>query len=462
MMSEFSNKLSALLAATLIFIGIMLYSGKTAIGSLLLQSLSLVMLFNTISNKPLHKQIHVPLLVFLATGLVLVLVYTLPIPLASWSTLPGRSFYMEVIEWLQQQNVTPNVSISIIPGETMRAFLTLLPPLAMFLTIASLDEKRLQHLITFFFIIASIQAMLALIQYSSDNPAFLFGITSHDNSGQGTYLNRDHFAALMEMAIPPAIALMMFSFGRHRDKFEDSWVIAHQNLLYSLLTLLLFLGAIFSKSRGGIFLSLLAILISSITFARHLGGKQAVSITATLATIAIGAAISIGLAPVLNRFFVHDPLEDGRWEIFQHTIEGIKTFFPVGSGPGTFPDVYRAFQPIEQMKFINNAHNDYLELLFEMGMAGAFIIAFFLILYVYRWVKLWGQKWDRLHFLQVAAGISIFLLLLHSFVDFNLHTPANMIVFAFMCGIFFRKIEERNHRHRKRTSSRKDDALISS
>jgi O-antigen ligase len=91
------------------------------------------------------------------------------------------------------------------------------------------------------------------------------------------------------------------------------------------------------------------------------------------------------------------------------------------------------------MSFINNAHNDYLELLFEMGAAATFLITAFILLYIYGWVKLWGKAWNQLHFIQNAAGVGIFILLLHSLTDFNLHTPANMIAFAFLCGLFFRQ-----------------------
>lgn len=139
---------------------------------------------------------------------------------------------------------------------------------------------------------------------------------------------------------------------------------------------------------------------------------------------------------------VEDPLEDVRWNIYNNVIIGIKSFWPIGSGLGTFPDVYRAFQPIDQQGFINHAHNDYLELTFDMGVVGVSLITVFFALYLWKWWVIIRIKWNTLKIFQIAAGISLLLILLHSVVDFILHTPANMVLFGFLCGVFFRKAEE--------------------
>lgn len=446
-MRNLPETLILILSSILLIAAPLLYSGKTPLALMLLEFLGIALLACTIWFIPLRQHFHRPVLLFVAIGLGLTALYLLPIPQAQWEMLPGRAFYLDVAHWLQQQHIAPNFSLSLIPDESLIAFLSLIPPLALFLAAGSLSAERAKQLVIVFLGIAALEATIGLIQYTSNNPTFFFGIPPNGQSAQGTYLNRDHFAALMEMALPISIGLTLYTLGnhqRHRDETGVSWLTLHQTLIYGSLMLLILLGGIFSRSRAGVFLSIVAVLLSSLTFARHIGGKQSAGITAVFGTIAGGVAVSIGLIPILNRFVAQDPLEDGRWEIFKHTVEGIKTFFPLGSGPGTFPDVYRGLQPIEQMMFINNAHNDYLELLFEMGLAGAFIITAFVLLYLYGWVKLWGKQWTQLHLTQNAAGIGIFIILLHSFADFNLHTPANMVAFAFLCGLFFRKPEHKN------------------
>jgi len=134
-------------------------------------------------------------------------------------------------------------------------------------------------------------------------------------------------------------------------------------------------------------------------------------------------------------------------------MDGILDFFPLGSGPGTYPDIFHAFQPLELGHvFVNHAHNDYLEWLFEGGVFAALLIVLLLGLYVLQWGKVWSKgEWSRFQFLQVGAGIGIFLLLLHEFVDYNLLIPDNMVYFAFLDGIFF------NNPDRQAVTGRKHD-----
>lgn len=455
-----SAAISSVLAAFLLIFGPLLRSGKNGLAFLTLESVGLLLLLIILWGNLHQHKLHRPILFYLITSVLFGLLYLTPLPLSLWQQLPGRELYMDVFEWLMSQQVAVTQhSLSIIKSETILSLLSLLAPIAIFLSAVSLSRHRTQALVYVFLAGASLQAALGLIQFASGNPIFYFGIESNGQSAQGTYLNRDHFAALMEMAIPLAAALAVYSLAAYRHHRDTHQITINRSVLFASIAILIVLGGIFSRSRSGVFLTIVAILLSSLVFARQLGHKQSGSITGLLASIALGIAISIGLMPIIERFS-QDPLEDARWEIFSNTIEGITHFFPFGSGPGTFPDIYRAFQPVDQQKFINHVHNDYLELLFEMGIFGLLIILGYLLLYAYGWKKLWRHPhWDQMHFIQVAAGIGLFLILLHSFVDFNLHTPANAISFAFLNGLFFRKIQHQHYQRRQRRSQARTDRL---
>lgn len=448
--------LAMLLTASLLILGPLLRSGKNGLAFLTLESIGLTLLFIMLWNNLHHHKLHRPMAAYLVTGLIFACFYLLPIPFSLWQQLPGREIYVEVFGWLAAQDIAiTHHSLSIIRFETILSLLSLLAPLAVFLAAISLNKKQIQFLIYVFLAGAAFQAALGLIQFASGNPLFYFGIPANGQSAQGTYLNRDHFAALMEMAIPIAIAISIYSLSIYRQQHRDAHPVSiNRSLLFASLAILIILGGIFSRSRSGVFLTLVAILISSVVFARQLGHKKSGGFTGLIASLAIGIAMSIGVMPIISRFINEDHLSDERWNIFSHTIDGIKSFFPFGSGPGTYPDIYRLFQPLEQQMFINHAHNDYLELMFEMGIFGMLIIIAYFMLYIYGWRKLWKQyHWDHMHFIQVAAGIGLFLILLHSLVDFNLHTPANAITFGFLNGLFFRKAHHHSRRkHRKHRS----------
>jgi O-antigen ligase len=283
----------------------------------------------------------------------------------------------------------------------------------------------------------------------------------------GTYTNRNHLAGLIEMVLPITLALFLYSLGRGRRDRSHGWrsrvsffgsLRGHVAFVYGALALLLLVGVIFTRSRAGIALTMLGILLVTFAFARRLGGDNVYGPAGTVVAIALGVGVVIGLAPVLDRFAQLDPMEDSRWSIYSATIDGIGAFFPLGSGPGDYATVFPAFQPLDLGRwFINQAHNDYLQWVFEGGLPAALLIAFLLGLYFLQWGKVWtAGAWSRFRFIQAGAGIGLLLLLLHELVDYNLHIPANMVYFAFLAGIFFADADKgadtgRSQRRKHRT-----------
>jgi len=169
-------------------------------------------------------------------------------------------------------------------------------------------------------------------------------------------------------------------------------------------------------------------------------------------------AAEVGLAPVLDRF-AKDPLADARWSIFGSSMDGIGSFFPLGAGAGTYPHLYPAFQPVELGRhFVNHAHNDFIEALFEAGLPVLLLMAFGVFLYFRQWLRVWvGGKWGEFRFIQVGAGIGLLLILLHSLVDFNMQIPANALFAAFLLAVFMKPYKEQ---FRGRRGSRKPTRVM--
>ena len=408
----------------------------------------------------------------LAVGMLLgiPLVYLIPVPwdLAAW--LPGREPYLAAQSLVGVQDIGAVRRLSLFPLETESALLFLLVPVGIFLGVRALDSRRVTTLVLLLLGIGAAQALLGLLQYGAaeGSPAFL-GLTIPDVArAQGTYTNPDHLSGLLEMLLPIALALLFYSVGRgdhdqrralrERVAFLGS-LRGHTAILYGAIAVLILVGLIFTRSRAGIALGMLAILFSTLLFARRIGGDNVFGPTGTLIALALGSGIAIGLVPVLDRFSVEEAVSDARWSIYSATLEGIGSFLPVGSGPGSYPDVFPAFQPLELGRwFINHAHNDYLEWLFEGGLLAAVVMTYLVALYLLNWRKVWSwEAWSRFRFMQAGAGVGILLLLLHSLVDYNLHVPANVVYFAFLVGVFFTQPAAEAgpvRRHRDHTAAR--------
>lgn len=392
---------------------------------------------------------------FLAALSLLVLyplLQCLPLPTSLWQWLPGREMYSSAL--LLTDAVSAMRPLSIVPQASFAAWLSLLPPLAVLLVTVNLREEALKRVMYVFLGMATFQAILALLQFGGGSQT-AFRLTPTDfGEGVGTYVNRNHLAGLLEMALPISLGLLAASVGRKRSSSRYvrngffaklGYALSHPPrvnaaMIFSTVSIAILLGVVFSRSRTGIGLAMVGIVLSALLYGRYIGGSRSKSLTTLFGVIGIALALVIGLAPVLERFSVDGALEDSRWTIFATSFKGAMTFFPFGSGLGTFPDVYWRFQPDSIGLFVNHAHNDYIEYLFEAGMVGMAVMIALLLIYALRWPSLLRhQHWSKLTFMQVGAGIGLFVMALHGLTDYNLHIPANAIYFAFLAGVFFHR-----------------------
>lgn len=398
--------------------------------------------------------------------ILLPLLYLVYLPAGLLDGVPGLGPYRANLALVS--GAGQDGALSLVALQTQTSWLVLLIPIAVFLATRSLGGQSQLRLITLLLAIAAFQATLALVQFGAGQGGLLlFGFDPSGSGAAGTYPNRNHLAGLLEMTLPIALALLLYYLGRDRSDRKRGWrrkvsffasLRGHTALVYGALAILLVLGIIFTRSRTGIALAMLGILLTTILYSRRIGGDNVYGPTGTLVVIVVGIGVSIGLAPVLDRFSFGGALEDARWTISAAAIEGLATFLPFGSGPGTFPTVFPAFQPLELGPwFINRAHNDYVEWVFDGGIPAALLILLLLGLYLFQWTRIYSREsWSRYRFVQVAAGIGLLMLLIHEFFDYNLHTPANMVVFALLAGIFFSDSDQvdgapSRHRHKRRT-----------
>jgi O-antigen ligase len=208
----------------------------------------------------------------------------------------------------------------------------------------------------------------------------------------------------------------------------------------SMLVLFLLVALPFSLSRGGIGSGLLAFALASLALIWKAATIPARIAFGFVGLASLALAAYIGLTPVLDRL-TPDQLSlgfEGRAQIAVASFRAALDFLPFGSGLGTYADVFRRYQFEGLPGFIDHAHNDYAELFLELGVAGVAIAALLGGAYLMRWAQLlpvWRQH--ALGYLQVAAGLGMLAMLVHAWVDFNFHIPANAIYFSFLAAVFF-------------------------
>jgi O-antigen ligase len=250
----------------------------------------------------------------------------------------------------------------------------------------------------------------------------------------GPYVNRNHFAGFAELVLP--LALIPLALGRVR---RERWPVVG---LFAVMPI----GALFlSASRGGLvsFGAELGVL-ALVMILRRTAGKQLLAGAAVL-LVALLLVSWLGLGQILQRLSTVQLLEvtagkrasmrGDTWRIFlDHPFSG--------TGLGTLQIVYPPYETLYDGKIVNHTHNDYLEALAETGIAGGLCCAWFIGVLLAECLKRFRQPNNSFAgTLQLSGFVACSGFLVHSFVDFNLHIPANALLFLLMAHLATAEIQ---------------------
>jgi O-antigen ligase len=292
--------------------------------------------------------------------------------------------------------------------------------------------RRLEHwhgFVWFLLILGFAVSVFAILQHFTFNGK-MYWVRELRYGGIpfGPYVNRNHFAGLAELLIPPGLAILILRAER-RDQLP----------LVALFTLFP-IGALFlSASRGGItsFLAEVGLLIILIFFRRR---ERKVLMAAGLVVILAIALVSwLGIGRALERFESYKNLEvsEGRRLGMLHGTWRIFLDHPVaGTGLGTLQEVFPLYETTYDGLIVNHSHNDYAELLAETGAVGGLCGSAFLALLAWTgWKNLVAERDAMRLALHAGALVACFGLLVHATVDFNFHIPSNALVFLLQAAL---------------------------
>jgi O-antigen ligase len=243
-----------------------------------------------------------------------------------------------------------------------------------------------------------------------------------------TFGNADHLAGYMEMALPLVLGLFLLGFELGKKIF----------LIY--LSFLLLTALILSLSRGSWFASItgLTLMAACLLFDRYFKRKRLVLAIIGLTLAAV--LIVLSTTPVVERILTLtekdvDTNLYGRILGWRGTIEMIEDHPLLGTGPGTYATVFTQYQPPGLASRRFTAHNDYLHFIAETGLP-IMLVVVWMILSLYR--KSFKKLKNPSRFVRgitLGAMSGITAILVHSFGDFNLHIPANAILFTVLVAI---------------------------
>ena len=310
--------------------------------------------------------------------------------------------------------------LSIVPATTFPYLLRTLAYVSAFLLVCQIARRRRWLAILPPIAIAVPEAAIGLWQ------------NANQAAVQGTYVNKNHFAGLLEMVLPLTVAYAV-------ALFEGRWRFV--KTAAGLGAALLILGALVdSQSRMGFAAGLAGLAVmGALAIRARLGswkrwlalGGMAVLVLFLLVFLPTDATI----ARLGGMFSNGSATGEARWSIWRDTLRLMAAYPAFGCGLGTYETAFLKYQTSVVDAAFTFAHNDYLQLTAELGIVGAAILAAFLLPIFARAFRASTSHDRHTRALGLGCAGAMTAIGLHSLADFNMYIPANALLFAWILGI---------------------------
>jgi O-antigen ligase len=304
---------------------------------------------------------------------------------------------------------------------------------------------RLRLLVTVVTVFGFLLALFGMFQYFT-NPTQIYWFRQPKFALPfGPFINRHHFAAYMELTLSLSLGLLV-----------SGAIAVERRLLYIFAVLIMSVALVLTGSRGGIlslgaevlFVAAIATLVrrrskgeseeSDAAESRVRGALVRVGIGFVLVVLLLAGAASLGGEESLARLFgtvnSNDPTS-GRVQFWQGTWGVIKQYPLLGAGLGAFSVAYTQHDVLHGATRLEQAHNDYLQILSDAGIVGGALgLCFIFVLFRYGFSRFNSHdKYRR----GVAAGAlaGCFAVLVHSFFEFSLHMTSNALLFLVLAAL---------------------------
>ncbi len=408
---------------------------------------------NTQSPIPNPKSEITVAIILLSLFLGLVLFQMIPLPSGIVKIISPKTYELRS-QLTVISPVTNNESLitplSFFPLGTKIEFFKWLTLSGLFVSLLNwrLSENRyriMNHLIIAIFLVGVFESLYGIYEFSSGHRHILnLDWSSRISSVTGTFFNRNYFAGYLLMVIPLSIGLLFcreanqpgrFRNWRHRLSSLDG-----KDLLLGFGLILMILGLLLSASRMGIASLLISFSLISLLFRDPRGRETFSRASVLILGLAVLWAAWIGLDAVISRFFAVSEGLESRWVIWANTFGIFKDFPLLGSGLGTFTEVFSMYRSFHIVGLVTHAENDFLQLASEVGLFGAGLL---LILFLFLLFKATSgirslSRAEPQRYIAIGGLVGIMALMFHSIVERNIQVPANAFLYTAIWAMVLR------------------------
>ena len=308
-------------------------------------------------------------------------------------------------------------------------------------------ERRIRILVFTILGVAVASAIFGILRHTTQQQTGFILPLLKQNQGYGQFVNKNHFAYLMEMAFGLGLGIILAG-GVKRDRV----------MLYVALLLPIWTGLVLANSRGGILAMLSQIVVAALlllSFRTRIARSMALKVALMIILV---AGVSLGIVWVGGDRLVSNFEAAGRELNTETTREGASrneiwraswkmfTAHPIlGVGLGGYWIGITAYHDASGLMTPQEAHNDYLELLSSGGLIGFALGLWFALVVIRLAHKNLVADSGFMRAARLGAVLGIAGIAAHSLVDFGLHMIANAVIFVTLLMIAtHRKIVDLN------------------
>ncbi|NIM26762.1 MAG: hypothetical protein GTO67_04520 [Gammaproteobacteria bacterium] len=382
--------------------------------------------------------------VVLAIWCVYPLIQLLPISVGSAGMIGGElhDLYGEV----PNVNQSAAAYLTLDRGATLSGLIRQCGAVAVLFIVMAVTTTafRLRTLLVVVVCVGFVEAVYGLLVYFSDDQLGLWNPGHAQVTISGTYVNQNHFAGLLEMAIPAAMGLYM-SLPRESEIRTGARGIARMIFgflqsprgMVAFCILVMAAALILTNSRGGIGALAIGITVAiAIAVLRKGARASELRVGVLVVTAAVIGILWLGSGEIYERL-QSTGLSSQRGELRELSYRMIGDNAVVGTGVGTYRWVFPTYKDGRfGTYFYDHAHNDFLETLGEQGVLGfALLLSALTLIFLYLIRAFWKRHDPLSRGALFAAIAGCTSLMVHGLVDFNLQIPANASYFFALLGV---------------------------
>ena len=314
----------------------------------------------------------------------------LPLPPFVLSFLSPVRFHRISDAWNLIESHPTWESISYTSRSAFTWWVFLLSLLLFFIVLQDLfkDRKNLKIVVFIIVGIGLLEALYGLIQALTPSLGVLWVdyIESYMGTARGTFINRNNFAAFINMIWPLALGVTLEMNGKTNSlKAILSSDRLNRHALMALGVIVFLLALILTRSRAGIssgIVGFMTFMLLSKTKKKYIAVQTRALLCGIIVLLCV-YTMTIGVGPIMERFLAVDAEGNFRLLIWVDSLSIIKDH-PIGIGLRNYENVFSVYnQSFVSDKTVIYAHNDYLQLLIETGWIGFFTLIG--AIYLFHW-----------------------------------------------------------------------------